>query len=207
MKLTQLALILIAAQLFVAAAVSYALTTKSHRPRLVRGLGILIFVCLEAALLIQIFEASTSHLVQARDILAYTALAAAIALAFGSGDNLLGLLHRTRRDLSRSENLSQTLFERSSEPIVFLDSSGDILDSNIAACEQLGYQKEKLCSLSLIDIVHPDEIAVLLELPDDRRVAEAYSRGHMAVRVLPEWSDSMLKLWGQVKASVDRGNA
>jgi len=42
-------------------------------------------------------------------------------------------------------------------------------------------------------------IPILLEIPDDRRVAEAYSRGHMAVRVLPEWSDCMLKLWGQVK--------
>ncbi len=38
-------------------------------------------------------------------------------------------------------------------------------------------------------------IPVMLELPDDRRVAEAYSRGQMAVRVLPEWSDRMLQLW------------
>lgn len=43
-------------------------------------------------------------------------------------------------------------------------------------------------------------IPILLEIPDDRHVAEAYSRGHMAVRVLTEWSDNMLKLWGQVKA-------
>jgi len=50
-------------------------------------------------------------------------------------------------------------------------------------------------------------IPILLEIPDDRRVAEAYSRGHMAVRVLPEWSNSMLKLWGQVKVSVGRGKA
>jgi MinD superfamily P-loop ATPase len=40
-----------------------------------------------------------------------------------------------------------------------------------------------------------EKIPVLLELPDDRRVAEAYSRGDMAVRVLPGWSNSMLKLW------------
>jgi len=43
-------------------------------------------------------------------------------------------------------------------------------------------------------------IPVLLELPDDRRVAEAYSRGRMAVRALPEWADRMLQLWTQVNA-------
>jgi len=57
------------------------------------------------------------------------------------------------------------------------------------------------------DFCTAETIPILLEIPDDRRVAEAYSRGHMAVRVLPEWSDSMLKLWGQVKVSVGRGKA
>lgn len=37
-------------------------------------------------------------------------------------------------------------------------------------------------------------IPVLLELPDDRRVAEAYSRGQMAVHRLPEWSALILDL-------------
>ncbi|MGQ9652194.1 MAG: ATP-binding protein [Phycisphaerae bacterium] len=55
------------------------------------------------------------------------------------------------------------------------------------------------------DFCAAETIPVLLEIPDDRRVAEAYSRGHMAVSVLPEWSDSMLNLWGKVKACVDRG--
>ncbi len=50
------------------------------------------------------------------------------------------------------------------------------------------------------DFCMAQAIPILLEIPDHRRVAEAYSRGHMAVRVLPEWSDNMLKLWGQVKA-------
>lgn len=50
------------------------------------------------------------------------------------------------------------------------------------------------------DFCAAETIPILLEIPDDRRVAEAYSRGHMAVRVLPEWSDSMLKLWSRVEA-------
>jgi MinD superfamily P-loop ATPase len=44
-------------------------------------------------------------------------------------------------------------------------------------------------------------IPLLLEIPDDRRVAEAYSRGYLAAQVLPEWSGSMAKLWEQVKKS------
>ena len=39
------------------------------------------------------------------------------------------------------------------------------------------------------------QIPVLQELPDDRRVAEAYSRGQIAVHVLPEWRDMMLQAW------------
>lgn len=46
------------------------------------------------------------------------------------------------------------------------------------------------------------QIPVLLELPDDRRLAEAYSRGHLAVRVLPDWSDRMLRLWKNVDLAV-----
>ena len=42
-------------------------------------------------------------------------------------------------------------------------------------------------------------IPVLLELPDDRRVAEAYSRGQMAVQVLPEWRKLFLDLWTLVE--------
>ncbi|MBM4164448.1 MAG: (4Fe-4S)-binding protein [Lentisphaerae bacterium] len=40
-----------------------------------------------------------------------------------------------------------------------------------------------------------ERIPVLLELPDDRRVAEIYSRGQMAVHVLPEWRTLFLDLW------------
>ena len=44
-----------------------------------------------------------------------------------------------------------------------------------------------------------EDIPVLLEIPDDRRVAEAYSRGHMAVRVLPEWQTMLSELWHRIE--------
>lgn len=45
------------------------------------------------------------------------------------------------------------------------------------------------------DYCEAERIPVLLELPDDRRLAEAYSRGALAVRVLPEWAGLMRQLW------------
>lgn len=48
------------------------------------------------------------------------------------------------------------------------------------------------------DYCQAEQVAILQELPDDRRVAEAYSRGHMAARVLPEWFDRMQQLWQRV---------
>jgi MinD superfamily P-loop ATPase len=49
-------------------------------------------------------------------------------------------------------------------------------------------------------------IPVLLELPDDRRVAEAYSRGQMALQALPEWRTMFLDLWKHIKEEVCRSN-
>jgi MinD superfamily P-loop ATPase len=47
-------------------------------------------------------------------------------------------------------------------------------------------------------------IPVLLELPDDRRVAEAYSRGQMTVQVLPEWRQLFLDLWKRMEKDACR---
>ena len=49
------------------------------------------------------------------------------------------------------------------------------------------------------DYCAAEGISVLMELPDDRRVAEAYSRGEMAVQALPEWRDVFLTLWNRLE--------
>jgi len=41
-------------------------------------------------------------------------------------------------------------------------------------------------------------IRVLLELPEERRVAEAYSRGELASGVSPAWKEGMRRLWEQI---------
>jgi MinD superfamily P-loop ATPase len=50
------------------------------------------------------------------------------------------------------------------------------------------------------DYCTAEAIPLLIEIPDDRRVAEAYSRGDAAVRVLPEWAGLMGRLWERLRS-------
>lgn len=47
-----------------------------------------------------------------------------------------------------------------------------------------------------------EDIPVLMEIPFDRRIAEAYSRGKMIVEVMPEWEEKFAKLYRQIKEIV-----
>jgi len=40
-----------------------------------------------------------------------------------------------------------------------------------------------------------EDVPVLMEIPFDRRVAEAYSRGEMMVAVMPEWKEKFIELY------------
>ena len=48
-----------------------------------------------------------------------------------------------------------------------------------------------------------ENISLLLELPDDRRIAEAYSRGTMAVEALPDLKDRFAQLWDDLAARLE----
>jgi len=48
------------------------------------------------------------------------------------------------------------------------------------------------------------EIPILMELPDDRRIAEAYSRGELIVNALPEYRGYFLMLWEELKTATER---
>jgi MinD superfamily P-loop ATPase len=47
-----------------------------------------------------------------------------------------------------------------------------------------------------------EKLPILLEIPFDRRIAEAYSRGEMVVDVLPEWKERFSALYRQIEAEV-----
>lgn len=44
-----------------------------------------------------------------------------------------------------------------------------------------------------------ENLPILMEIPFDRKIAEAYSRGEMIVDVMPEWKDKFLKLHHQIE--------
>ncbi len=44
-----------------------------------------------------------------------------------------------------------------------------------------------------------EDIPVLMEIPFDRRIAEAYSRGEMIVEVMPEWREKFLGLYNSIE--------
>ena len=45
---------------------------------------------------------------------------------------------------------------------------------------------------------HEDNVPVLMEIPDDRRIAEAYSRGKLIVEALPEYRGLFLELIAKI---------
>jgi MinD superfamily P-loop ATPase len=48
-----------------------------------------------------------------------------------------------------------------------------------------------------------ENLPVLMEIPFDRRIAEAYSRGQMIVDIMPEWRNKFLYLYDQIKYKID----
>ena len=46
-------------------------------------------------------------------------------------------------------------------------------------------------------------IPILMEIPFDRQIAEAYSRGDMIVDVMPEWKAKFLELYEKIKAQLN----
>jgi len=44
-----------------------------------------------------------------------------------------------------------------------------------------------------------ENIPILMEIPFDRRIAEAYSRGEMIVEAMPEWKDRFLELYHRIE--------
>ena len=44
-----------------------------------------------------------------------------------------------------------------------------------------------------------ENLPILMEIPFDRRIAEAYSRGKLIVEVMPEWQEKFLGLYRHIK--------
>ena len=53
------------------------------------------------------------------------------------------------------------------------------------------------------DYAHALDLPILMEMPFDRQIAEAYSRGDMIVDVMPEWKAKFLELYEKIKAQLN----
>ena len=49
------------------------------------------------------------------------------------------------------------------------------------------------------EYANSENLPVLLDIPFDRRIAEAYSRGDMIVDVMPEWKEKFLALYESIQ--------
>jgi MinD superfamily P-loop ATPase len=54
----------------------------------------------------------------------------------------------------------------------------------------------------VVDYCAAEQIPVLLEIPEDRRIAEAYSRGELAVESVPELSEAFERLGARIEVAV-----
>ncbi|MDP3481611.1 MAG: ATP-binding protein [Desulfoprunum sp.] len=52
------------------------------------------------------------------------------------------------------------------------------------------------------DYARQERLPILLEIPFDRKIAEAYSRGRMIVEEMPEWQEKFRELFGQIKLEI-----
>jgi MinD superfamily P-loop ATPase len=50
----------------------------------------------------------------------------------------------------------------------------------------------------VVDYAHQKGLPILMQMPFDRRIAEAYSRGQLLVDVMPEWKDKFLGLYHEI---------
>ncbi|QTA82915.1 CobQ/CobB/MinD/ParA nucleotide binding domain-containing protein [Desulfonema limicola] len=50
-----------------------------------------------------------------------------------------------------------------------------------------------------------ENIPILLNIPFDRKIAEAYSKGRAIVEQMPEWKDKFLNLYARIKKITDQG--
>ena len=48
-----------------------------------------------------------------------------------------------------------------------------------------------------------ENLPILMQIPFDRRIAEAYSKGQMLVEVMPEWKEKFIGLYERIKILVE----
>lgn len=56
------------------------------------------------------------------------------------------------------------------------------------------------------DFARKENIAILMEIPFDRRIAESYSRGELVIESIPEWKNKFITLYDKIEEIVQEYN-
>jgi MinD superfamily P-loop ATPase len=48
-----------------------------------------------------------------------------------------------------------------------------------------------------------EQLPILMEIPFDRRIAEAYSRGELLIEIMPQWKEKFLQLYDRIKGLIE----
>ncbi len=87
---------------------------------------------------------------------------------------------KAEETLRQSEHKYRTLVERASEGIVIIQD-GLVKYANPSLAKILGYSVEELIDTSFLDYAHPDELAAVKEIYDDRMSGEASPTAYSSV--------------------------
>lgn len=69
-------------------------------------------------------------------------------------------LYKAKNELKKSEMHYRLLFDQSNDAIFITDENGQFTDANDAACQLLRYTHDELLTLSILDIIHPEDLAI-----------------------------------------------
>jgi|JI9StandDraft_1071089.scaffolds.fasta_scaffold01765_2 PAS domain S-box-containing protein len=69
-------------------------------------------------------------------------------------------LYKAKNELKKSEMHYRLLFDQSNDAIFITDENGQFTDANDAACQLLRYTHDELLTLSNLDIIHPEDLAI-----------------------------------------------
>ncbi|MCA9707326.1 MAG: PAS domain S-box protein [Myxococcales bacterium] len=87
---------------------------------------------------------------------------------------------RWAQTIERSENRFRQLVEQAVDGIFVCDEEGRLVDANRQACDSLGYSREEMLRMNLIDLCHGLEMATLWDLIDrlDPGQSETHAAAH-----------------------------
>ena len=108
---------------------------------------------------------------------------------------------QTEEILQKRESKFQTIFERVAVGVALVDAGGQLIESNPALQQMLGYSEEELRNRVLNEFTHPDDAAMDADLHHELVIGK---RDHYQIEKRYVRKDGEV-IWGRLNVSLDRG--